>query len=357
MGNCLGSSPVNHLSTTTITTAGSTHSGENHNRVVTIGESYEEVGEIVTPNLKVFTLAELKSATKNFKPITMLGEGGFGRVFKGWLDETTLTPTKYGVGMPVAVKRSSPDSDQGIKEFKAEVDFLGKFLHPNLVRLIGYCAEEKDLLLVYEYLQKGSLESQLFSQYGEPLPWGIRISIALDAARGLHFLHTSENTVIYRDFKAANILLDENYGAKLSDFGLARMGPSNGSSHVTTQAVGTYGYAAPEYIATVLLELLTGMRAFDIKRPSAHHSLVDLYKPILHERSKLKKIIDKRMKAYPPEGAHKLARLVQKCLENDSKSRPSMAEVLIQLERIRTIMMKPKRPKAHIKRPIRASAV
>ncbi|GAB4833014.1 Probable serine/threonine-protein kinase pix13 [Ancistrocladus abbreviatus] len=219
------------------------------------------VGRIVTPNLKIFTFAELKSATKNFRPDTLFGRG---------------------VGIPVAVKKCSPDSEQGRREWQSEVNFLGKFSHPNLVRLIGYCMEERELLLVYEYMQKGSLEGHLFNKHVEPLPWGTRIKIAIDAARGLDFLHTSQNTVIYRDFKPSNVLLDEEYHAKLSDFGLARLGPASGSSHVTTQAVGTYGYAAPEYITTshlyvqsdvygfgvVLLEILTGLRAYDPKRPT-----------------------------------------------------------------------------------------
>ncbi|GAB4828433.1 Probable serine/threonine-protein kinase pix13 [Ancistrocladus abbreviatus] len=294
-----------------------------------------EIGRIVTPNLKVYTFAELKSATKDFKPVSLLGEGGFGKVYKGWIDASTLNPSRPGVGIPVAVKKCSSDSEQGHREWQSEVNFLGKFSHPNLVRLIGYCVDEEELLLVYEYMQKGSLEGHLFNKHVEPPPWGTRMKIAMDAARGLDFLHTSENTVIYRDFKAANILLDEGYNAKLSDFGLARLGPANGSSHVTTQAVGTYGYAAPEYIATshlyvqsdvygfgvVLLEMLTGLRAYDLKRPTGQHSLVEWCKPFLRDRAKLKKIIDPRMGDYPPEGAQKLSQLILRCLVIDPKSR------------------------------------
>ncbi|XP_060199961.1 probable serine/threonine-protein kinase PIX13 isoform X2 [Lycium barbarum] len=198
-------------------------------------------GKIITPNLKMFTLAELKSATKNFRPDTVLGEGGFGTVFKGWVDDKTFAPSKVGVGMPVAVKKSNPESEQGLKEWQAEVKFLGKFSHANLVKLIGYCWEEKTFLLVYEHMQKGSLESHLFRKGAETLSWDTRLNIAIGAARGLAFLHTTEKQVIYRDFKADNILLDADYNAKLSDFGLAKMGPVNGDSHVTTRIVGTYG--------------------------------------------------------------------------------------------------------------------
>jgi serine/threonine protein kinase len=160
----------------------------------------------------MFTLAELKSATRNFRPDTVLGEGGFGRVFKGWVDENTYAPSKVGIGMAVAVKKSNPDSPQGLQEWQSEVKFLGKFSHPNLVKLLGYCWEDKEYLLVYEYMQKGSLENHLFRRGAEPLPWDTRLQIAIGAARGLAFLHTSEKSVIYRDFKSSNILLD---GVKL----------------------------------------------------------------------------------------------------------------------------------------------
>ncbi|XP_019187787.1 PREDICTED: probable serine/threonine-protein kinase NAK [Ipomoea nil] len=312
-------------------------------------------GKTVTPNLKMFTLAELKSATRNFRPDTVLGEGGFGRVFKGWVDEKTLAPSKVGVGMPVAVKKSNPDSEQGIREWQAEVKFLGKFSHPNLVKLIGYCWEEKEFLLVYEHMQRGSLESHLFRKGGEILPWELRMKIALGAARGLAFLHTTEKQVIYRDFKAANILLDGDYNTKLSDFGLAKSGPEEGATHVTTRVVGTYGYAAPEYMATghlyvrsdvygfgvVLLEIITGLRVMDLNRPGGQHNLVDWAKPILPDKKKLRKIIDPRLEGqYPSKAVFQISELIMKCLEPDPKVRPHMEEVLANLEDINAIKMR-----------------
>ncbi|CAO2833725.1 unnamed protein product [Amaranthus hypochondriacus] len=324
-----------------------------------------EMGQIIRPNPKEYKYADLKSATKNFKSEYMIGEGGFGKVYKGWIDEKTLAPSKPDLGITVAVKRCSANSAQGLKEWKTEIDFLGKCCHPNLVKLIGYCWEEKELLLVYEYMNQGSLEKQLFQKNVQPPSWNTRISIAIDAARGLHYLHTSENTVIFRDFKAANILLDRNYAAKLSDFGLARLGPSMDKSHVTTQAMGTYGYAAPEYINTghlyvrsdvygfgvVLLELLTGLKAYDIKRPSGQTCLVDWYKPMLNEKPKVKRIIDPRMDEYPLEGVNKLAQLILRCLQNDPKNRPSMSEVLKILEKISTIKMSPKSSRPSSSKP------
>lgn len=320
-------------------------------------------GRIVTPNLKCFTFAELKSATRNFRPDTMLGEGGFGRVFKGWVDGETYTPSKVGIGIAVAVKKSSPDSAQGLKEWQAEVKFLGKFSHPNLVKLVGYCWEDREFLLVYEYMQKGSLENHLFKKGAEPLSWSTRIKIATGAAQGLAFLHTTEKTVIYRDFKSANILLDGDFNAKLSDFGLAKLGPANGESHVSTGVVGTYGYAAPEYIATghlyvksdvygfgvVLLELITGLRVLDTNRPGSQHNLVDWARPALPDKRKLRKILDPKLPEhdFPSKGAIRASELILSCLEADPKNRPSMEEVIVKLQEISAIKAKPRETKVH----------
>ncbi|KAL7207280.1 hypothetical protein ACSBR1_029274 [Camellia fascicularis] len=182
----------------------------------------------VIPNLKVFTYSELKRATRNFRPDTVLGEGGFGRVFKGWVDEKTYAPSRIGVGLAIVVEKSNPDIPLGLQQWQTEVKFLGKFSHPNLVKLLGYCWEDDQLLLIYEYMQKGSLESHLFKRGLEPLSWETRLNIAIGAAQGLAFLHTTEKQVIYHDFKASNILLDGDFNAKLSDFGLAKLGPING---------------------------------------------------------------------------------------------------------------------------------
>ncbi|CAN4105434.1 unnamed protein product [Withania somnifera] len=264
--------------------------------------------------------------------------------------------------MVVAIKKLNSESMQGFEEWQAEVNFLGRLSHPNLVKLLGYCWEDKELLLVYEFMPKGSLENHLFrrSTAIEPLSWKLRLKIAIGAARGLAFLHSSEKQIIYRDFKASNILLDGSYHAKLSDFGLAKVGPSAGNSHVTTRVMGTYGYAAPEYIATghlyvksdvygfgvVLLELLTGLRALDTKRPSGQHNLVDWVKPMLSNKSKLKSIMDARMEGqYSSKAATLAAQLAIKCLEGEPKKRPSMKEVVEVLEQVESIKEKPKASK------------
>ncbi|KFK30195.1 hypothetical protein AALP_AA7G230500 [Arabis alpina] len=308
-----------------------------------------------TPHLKVYSFMELKTATKNFKPDSMLGQGGFGKVYRGWVDTKTLAPSKVGSGMIVAVKRLNSDSFQGFAEWRSEVNFLGMLSHPNLVKLLGYCREDKELLLVYEFMPKGSLETHLFRR-NESFPWDLRIKILIGAARGLAYLHGSQREVIYRDFKASNILLDSKYDAKISDFGLAKLGPSQEKSHVTTRVMGTQGYAAPEYMATghlyvksdvyafgvVLLEVMTGLRAHDPRRPNGQESLVDWLRPELSCKYKVKRIMDQGIKGqYTSKVANEMARITLSCIEPEPKNRPHMKEVLDVLEQIRKLNVVP----------------
>ncbi|CAJ1942217.1 unnamed protein product [Sphenostylis stenocarpa] len=311
------------------------------------------------PNLVVFSYEDLKYATRNFKSDTLIGEGGFGRVYKGWLDENTLTPTKPGSGIDVAIKKFNKEGLQGFQQWQSEITFFGRLSHPNLVNLLGYCWDEDEFLLVYEFMPYGSLENHLFSRDPdkEPLSWSTRLKIVIGAARGLTFLHASENQVIHRDVKCSNILLDANYDAKLSDFGLARsgpsdgknhvssrvmsLGPSEGNTHVTTTIMGTYAYVAPGYksdvygFGVVLLEILTGMRALDPERPSGQQILVEWTKPCLSSKKKLKTIMDGRIEGqYSPKAAFEAAQLTLKCLGHDPNQRPSMKEVLEGLEAI-----------------------
>nr|DAD44966.1 TPA_asm: hypothetical protein HUJ06_003196 [Nelumbo nucifera] len=288
-----------------------------------------------------FTFQELKAATGNFRPDSILGEGGFGYVFKGWIEENGTAPAKPGSGITVAVKSLKPDGLQGHREW-AEVDFLGQLHHPNLVKLIGYCIEDDQRLLVYEFMTRGSLENHLFRRT-LPLPWSSRIKIALGAAKGLAFLHGGPKPVIYRDFKTSNILLDSEYNAKLSDFGLAKAGPQGDKTHVSTRVVGTYGYAAPEYVMTghltsksdvysfgvVLLEILTGRRSMDKNRPSGEQNLVAWARPHLADKRKLYQLVDPRLELnYSIKGVQKVAQLAYYCLSRDPKTRPSMDEVV-----------------------------
>ncbi|GLT81165.1 hypothetical protein SLA2020_525670 [Shorea laevis] len=295
-------------------------------------------------NLHVFTLVELRVITQNYSSSNFLGEGGFGRVHKGFIDDK-LRPGLPA--QPVAVKVLDLEGLQGHREWLTEVIFLGQLRHPHLVKLIGYCCEEEHRVLVYEYMPRGSLENQLFRRYAMALPWTTRMKIAFEAAKGLEFLHESENPVIYRDFKASNILLDSDYTAKLSDFGLAKDGPEGDDTHVSTRVMGTEGYAAPEYIMTghltamsdvysfgvVLLELLTGRRSVEKNRPQKEQNLVEWARPMLNDPRKLYRIMDPRLEGqYSESGARKAAALAYQCVSHRAKHRPTMSTVVKILE-------------------------
>ncbi|KAB5514658.1 hypothetical protein DKX38_028564 [Salix brachista] len=257
-----------------------------------------------------FTFQELKSATGNFRPDSILGEGGFGYVFKGWIEENGTAPAKPGSGITVAVKSLKPDGLQGHREW-----------------------------VFYEE----NADAEITCEGTIPLPWSNRIKIALGAAKGLAFLHGGPEPVIYRDFKTSNILLDSEYNAKLSDFGLAKAGPQGDKTHVSTRVVGTYGYAAPEYVMTghltsksdvysfgvVLLEILTGRRSMDKKRPSGEQNLVTWARPYLADKRKMYQLVDPRLELnYSLKGAQKVSQLAFSCLSRDSNSRPTMDEIV-----------------------------
>ncbi|KAF2300955.1 hypothetical protein GH714_018578 [Hevea brasiliensis] len=278
-------------------------------------------------NLHVFTLKELQMVTHQFSKSNYLGEGGFGTVYKGFITDK-LRPGL--MAQPVAVKVLDLDGSQGHREWLAEVIFLGQLKHPHLVNLIGYCCEDEHRLLVYEYMERGNLETQLFKRYTAALPWLTRLKIAAGAAKGLAFLHGEEKPVIYRDFKASNVLLDSDYNAKISDFGLATDGPQGDDTHITTRVMGTEGYAAPEYIMT---ELLTGRRSVDKNRPCRKQNLVKWARPLLKDHHKLDQIMDPRLEGqYSTEGARKAAALAYQCLSHHCKSRPTMSTVVKTLE-------------------------
>ncbi|XP_008241543.1 PREDICTED: probable LRR receptor-like serine/threonine-protein kinase At5g48740 isoform X3 [Prunus mume] len=307
-----------------------------------------------TSNLRIFSFSELKAATRNFRGDTMVGEGEYGQVFKGLVYEKTLAPSKVGIGSPVAIKKLNPGSAKGFQDWQSVVNFLGKLSHPSLVKLLGYCWEDYDLLLVYEFMPRGSLENYIFRRRSstEPLSWDSRLKIAIGAARGLAFLHTSEVQIIYRDFKTSNILLDENYNARISDFGMAELGPIFVESHVSTRIVGTYAYAAPEYFGTghvttksnvycfgvVLLEILTGFQALDRRRPIEQQNLVEWAKPLLSHETQLKTIMDPGIEGQCSlKAALQTGQIILKCLKLDPKSRPSMKEVVEALEHVQEI--------------------
>ncbi|KAI3696746.1 hypothetical protein L6452_29264 [Arctium lappa] len=189
---------------------------------------------VFSNTFKEFTFSELK-ATKNFSRSAKIGEGGFGSVYKGVIND----PRDSTKRLNVAIKHQSRRASQGRKQWLTEVDFLGVVEHPNLVKLVGYCAEdiegEIERLLVYEYMPNRSVKDYLSTRSEAPLSWTIRLKVAHDVARGLTYLHEEMDfQIIFRDLKSSNILLDDQWNAKLSDFGLARLGPEKGFSHVST---------------------------------------------------------------------------------------------------------------------------
>ncbi|GJM87030.1 hypothetical protein PR202_ga02943 [Eleusine coracana subsp. coracana] len=300
---------------------------------------------LATSGLHAFTLGELKAATRGFSSTHFIGEGGFGPVYKGFLDDR-LRPGEIEP-QHVAVKYLDADGPQGHREWLAEVVYLGMLSHPHLVKLIGYCCQDEQRMLVYEYMARGSLEHHLFKNLLSSLPWSTRLKIAVGAAKGLAFLHGAETPVIYRDFKASNILLDSDYTAKLSDFGLAKEGPQGDDTHVTTRVMGTHGYAAPEYILTghltaksdvysfgvVLLELLSGRRSVDKRRRGREQHLVEWARPYLRRPERLHRVMDPSLDGqYSTKAAHKAAMVAYHCLHSVPKSRPTMRDVVDALE-------------------------
>lgn len=297
-------------------------------------------------NVDIFTFEEMKLATKHFRPDLILGEGGFGVVYRGVIDESVRPGYKT---TEVAIKQLNPNGFQGDREWLTEVSYLGQLSHPNLVKLIGYCCEDEHRLLVYEYMASACLEKHLFRRMSNTLTWLRRIKIALDAAKGLAFLHGLERQIIYRDFKTSNILLDANFNAKLSDFGLAKEGPMGDQTHVSTRVMGTYGYAAPEYVMTghltarsdvygfgvVLLEMLIGRRALDKSRPSREHNLVEWCRPLMNNNKKLLRILDARIDGqYSVKAMMRVASLGHQCLSQNPKGRPVMNQVVGVLEAV-----------------------
>ncbi|RWV96327.1 hypothetical protein GW17_00040977 [Ensete ventricosum] len=249
-----------------------------------------------------------------------IGEGGFGGVYKGYIGP----PNGEEGRTLVAIKKLNQRGLQGHKQWLAEVQFLGVVEHQNLVKLLGYCAKDGEAY--------------------PALPWNLRLHIALGVAQGLAYLHEGLDVqVIYRDFKASNVLLDKEFNPKLSDFGLAREGPTAGHTHVSTAVVGTYGYAAPDYIETghltiksdvwsfgvVLYEILTGRHSLDRNRPTNEQKLLDWVRQFPVETRKFTMIMDPRLRSeYSPEAACKIGKLANSCLIKNPKERPSMCQVI-----------------------------
>uniref|UniRef100_A0A161WWY1 Protein kinase domain-containing protein n=1 Tax=Daucus carota subsp. sativus TaxID=79200 RepID=A0A161WWY1_DAUCS len=307
-----------------------------------ISPTYKSGLSPYTGTAKTFTVIDIERATDSFNASRIIGEGGFGIVYSGVLDD----------GTKVAVKVLKRDNQQGGREFLAEVEMLSRLHHRNLVKLVGICMEEHARCLVYELIANGSVESHLhgFDKTDAPLDWNARLKVALGAARGLAYLHEdSSPRVIHRDFKSSNILLEHDFTPKVSDFGLARIGSDEENKHISTRVMGTFGYVAPEYAMTghllvksdvysygvVLLELITGRKPVDMSRPTGQENLVTWARPLLTSKEGLELMLDKSLSPdFPFESFAKVAAIASMCVQPEVSDRPFMSEVVQALKLI-----------------------
>ncbi|KAH9665557.1 LRR receptor-like serine/threonine-protein kinase IOS1 [Citrus sinensis] len=306
--------------------------------------SKKKKGSLETKNRK-FSYFDLLKITNNFERV--LGKGGFGTVYHGYLDDKQ-----------VAVKMLSPSSVQGYKQFQAEVELLIRAHHKNLTILVGYCDEGTNMGLIYEFMANGNLQSHLLEDKADTLSWERRLQIASESAQGLEYLHNGcKPPIVHRDVKSANILLNEKFQAKLADFGLSRIFPVEGGTHVSTTVVGTPGYLDPEYyisnrlteksdvysFGVVLLELITGQ---PVIQKTPQRTLIGQWVSSMLARGDIKNIVDHRLQGdFDTNTVWKAVEIALACIHTISTRRPTMNQVVIELNDC--LAMEIARTKAH----------
>ncbi|XP_075506984.1 proline-rich receptor-like protein kinase PERK8 [Primulina tabacum] len=283
-----------------------------------------------------FTYEELVEATNGFSAKNLLGEGGFGSVYKGRLAD----------GREVAVKQLKIGGRQGEREFKSEVEIISRIHHRHLVSLVGYCISEDRRLLVYEYVPNNTLHFQLRGRGRPVMNWATRVKIAVGAARGIAYLHEDcHPRIIHRDIKSSNILLDDNFDARVSDFGLAKLA-MDANTHITTRVMGTFGYMAPEYASSgklteksdvysfgvVLLELISGRKPVDTSQPLGEESLVEWARPLLShalETQEFDGLVDPRLEEnYVDSEMFRMIEAAAACVRHSAAKRPKMGQIV-----------------------------
>ncbi|KAH7685951.1 Non-specific serine/threonine protein kinase protein [Dioscorea alata] len=300
------------------------------------GQAYQGGQSEPAGSKTCFTYEELMDITRGFSYDNLLGEGGFGSVYKGMLPD----------GKAVAIKQLKAGGGQGEREFKAEVDVISRVHHRHLVSLVGYCVAEHRRMLVFEFLPNKTLEHHLHGKGLPVLEWPKRLRIAIGSARGLSYLHEDcHPRIIHRDIKSANILLDESFEAQVADFGLARLANDDSHTHVSTRVMGTFGYLAPEYATSgkltdksdvfsfgvVLLELITGR-----KPVFGDESLVEWARPLLVnalETGEYEDLVDPRLENnFVKNEMSRMIEVAAACVRHSAPKRPRMVQVLRTLD-------------------------
>ncbi|KAG2618739.1 probable serine/threonine-protein kinase PBL25 [Panicum virgatum] len=304
---------------------------------------------------QAFAFRELAAATDHFTPYNLVGEGGFFRVYKGKLEKS---------GQTVAIKQLDKHGFQDNKAFLTGVAMLSQLHHENLVDIVGYCADGDQRLLVYESVPAGTLEDHLFdlSDGKKPMDWCTRMKVAYGAAQGLEYLHDKASPpVVYGEFKASHILLDEGLTPKLSDFGLAQLGQAGGNMPVASPMMGSFGCCAPEYdrsgqatmksdvysFGVVLVQLISGRRAVDTNKPVAEQNVVTWAMPMFKDQKRYHELVDPLIKTeYPAKALNQVVAMAAMCLQEEDSVRPLMADVVMTLGFLTSMPPDPPAPAA-----------